>query len=246
LLFNTKLSARWRLFLIVIMGAIAIYSFGEEQERLSNWVSVAVAMGILIWLRFPRVRLIAVTIICILVVTGVLFQFIYEYAGGDAKWFESGGSRLALIGRVVELSMRNPVTGLGPAAYRPYGFTTSLFYEGQFYSSIALSSHNNYVDLFSHTGLIGLGLFLWFMCKLIVLGIHLRKYYANGFAGAYLNSMIAAWFGVMVVMAFADWFLPFVYNIGFLGFQASILVWMFLGGVVALEQMARNQTVSQE
>jgi len=29
-----------------------------------------------------------------------------------------------------------------------------------------------------------------------------------------------------------------VYNIGFLGFQASVLVWLFLGGLVALEQIA--------
>jgi hypothetical protein len=29
-----------------------------------------------------------------------------------------------------------------------------------------------------------------------------------------------------------------VYNIGFPGFQAAIPVWLFLGGLVALEQMA--------
>jgi len=35
----------------------------------------------------------------------------------------------------------------------------------------------------------------------------------------------------------ADWFLPFVYNIGFAGFRTSALAWMFLGGLVALESM---------
>jgi hypothetical protein len=50
--------------------------------------------------------------------------------------------------------------------------------------------------------------------------------------------MLAAWVGALVLMIFADWILPFVYNIGFLGFQASVLVWLFLGGLVALEQMA--------
>ena len=38
-------------------------------------------------------------------------------------------------------------------------------------------------------------------------------------------------------MLLADWILPFVYNIGFPGFQASVLVWLFLGGLVALENM---------
>ena len=37
-------------------------------------------------------------------------------------------------------------------------------------------------------------------------------------------------------MMMADWILPFVYNIGFPGFQASVLVWLFLGGMVAAQQ----------
>jgi len=35
----------------------------------------------------------------------------------------------------------------------------------------------------------------------------------------------------------ADWVLPFVYNIGLAGFRASVLGWLFLGGLVTLEQM---------
>jgi hypothetical protein len=39
-------------------------------------------------------------------------------------------------------------------------------------------------------------------------------------------------------MLFGDWILPFVYNIQFTGFQASVLLWTFLGGLVTLEQVA--------
>ena len=42
----------------------------------------------------------------------------------------------------------------------------------------------------------------------------------------------------------ADWILPFVYNIGFPGFQASVLVWLFLGGLVALEGMGETERES--
>ncbi len=240
LLFNRQLSTRWRMFLLIILGAIIVFSFGEEQERASNWVSVAIVAGVLIWLRFPRVRWIVVAAVVVLAISGVLFQIIYDFAGGDAKWEESGGSRLALIGRVIELSMRNPITGIGPAAYRPYGKITSLQYGGAFYSSIWLSSHNNYVDLFSQTGVVGMGLFFWFMLELVLLSARLRKRCTDGFVGGYVNSMLAAWFAVMVIMALADWFMPFVYNIGFLGFQASVLVWMFFGGLVAVEHMTRT------
>ena len=40
-----------------------------------------------------------------------------------------------------------------------------------------------------------------------------------------------------VLLPEPDWILPFVYNIGFPGFQASVLVWLFLGGLVALDNM---------
>ena len=47
--------------------------------------------------------------------------------------------------------------------------------------------------------------------------------------------------GALIIMALADWILPFVYNIGFPGFQASVLVWLFLGGLVFLESLPPNE-----
>lgn len=41
----------------------------------------------------------------------------------------------------------------------------------------------------------------------------------------------------LAIMMPADWILPFVYSIDFGGFQASVLVWLFLGGKVALHNM---------
>jgi len=58
-----------------------------------------------------------------------------------------------------------------------------------------------------------------------------------------VNAMLASWIGGSDPgMAFADWILPHVYNIGFPGFQASVLVWLFLGGLVALEQMSPDRS----
>jgi hypothetical protein len=93
-------------------------------------------------------------------------------------------------------------------------------YEGAYYFNIGLSAHNNYVDLFAHGGIVGLGLFLWFMTELALLQARLRKHYPDGFTGGYVNGMLAAWFAIMTIMVLADWFLPFVYNIGF-GFQSA-------------------------
>jgi len=240
LLFNRELSAGWRSFLVATLGAVLVYAFHLQREAASNWVSVVAVAGMLAWLRWPRLRWPVVALFLVLASSGLLSSAVYDFAGGDAEWEESGGSRLALIKRVVEVTMRNPVTGLGPAAYRPYARMKPLPYQRALWLEPKISSHNNYVDLFSHVGLLGLGLFFWFAAEVVRLGLRLRARFTEGFAAGYVNAMLAAWAGALVLMLFADWILPFVYNIGFPGFQASVLVWLFLGGLVALEQKSRG------
>jgi O-antigen ligase len=138
--------------------------------------------------------------------------------------------------------MRNPITGLGPASYRYYAGAEPLRYRRALWFNPRVNSHNNYVDLFAHTGLLGLGLFLWFAMELGLLGWRLSRRYREGFTGGYVNGMTAAWVSSLVIMLLADWMLPFVYNIGFPGFQASILVWMFLGGLISIQEITTKDT----
>ena len=243
LIFNTQLSRRWQVFLALAVLGVMLYSFVGEAERTSNWVSVGVICYVMAWLRFPRYRTLFV-IVAVLAAT-VFFPSIYEFGGGDAKWEESGASRLTLIGRVLELSLRNPITGIGPAAYRVYGFTRPLLYGRALWLEPRINSHNNYVDLFSQTGVVGLLLYFWFIAAIFRLGFRLRKTFTTGFAAGYVNAMIAALAGASVVMLLLDWFLPFVYNVGFPGFQASVLLWMFLGGLITLENIARQKNISK-
>ncbi|MCB0056633.1 MAG: O-antigen ligase family protein, partial [Caldilineaceae bacterium] len=126
LLFNKRVSASWRLYLVVVLLAILVYAFRLQQEATSNWVGVASVVGVLVWLRWPRLRWPIVAAIVVLGLIGVLFPSIYDFAGGDVEWQRSGGSRLVLSERVIDVTMRNPITGLGPAAYRPYANMTPL------------------------------------------------------------------------------------------------------------------------
>ena len=239
LLFNQQLTAIQRGGLLLSLGAVLFYAFVAQQEAASNWVGIAAVAGILVWLRWPGWRIPIVLLLLVLALLGFLLPTIYNFAGGDAEWFASGGSRLALTGRVVEMTVQhNPVTGLGPAAYRPYGFTQPLVYAHIIWAHPLISSHNNYVDIFAHTGLVGLFLFGWLAIEIGRLGLRLRARFTEGFAAGYLNGMLAVGVGSLVIMLLADWILPFVYNIGFPGFQASVLVWLFLGGLVALENLA--------
>lgn len=234
LLFNPALGKGRRVFLLTVIAAVFYYAFILHRESASNWVGVAAVVSTLIWLCLPKVRGVIIVLIVILALTGTLFPSLYEFAGGDAEWQESGASRLLLIRHVIQVTLRNPVTGLGPASYRVYANNTPFRFNDRIWVGAVISSHNNYVDLFAHTGLLGLGLFLWFAVELGLLGWRLSQQHQEGFVGGYVNGMTAAWIGSLVIMLLADWILPFVYNIGFPGFQASILVWMFLGGVVSV------------
>ena len=236
LLFNRRLGLPARAFLLASLAAALIYAFDLQQEAASNWVGVGAALGTLFWLRFPRLRWPLVIVTLALTLTGLLFPAVYRFAGGDGEWQLTGGSRVVLIRRVVEVTMRNPVTGLGPAAYRSYAGMQPLPYLRAYWLQPQVNSHNNYVDLFAHGGLLGLALFAWFAAALGVAGVRLRTRYPDGFMGGYVNAALAAGAGSLVLMLMADWILPHVYNIGFPGFQASVLVWLFLGGIVALGQ----------
>jgi hypothetical protein len=244
LLFNRGLSWPWRAFLVAVLGAGLAYGFVQQQEAASNWVGLAVVLGTLLWLRLPRLRWVIVIVLIILFALGVLGPSIYQFAGGDAEWAVSGGSRMILIERVIEVSMRNPITGLGPAAYRLYADMRPLGYQRAYWVAPQINSHNNYVDLFAHGGILGLLLFFWFVWEIVRLGLALRKRYAHNFAAGYVNGMLAAGAGALTLMLLADWILPFVYNIGFPGFQASMLVWLFMGGLVALDNMPDPQVTS--
>jgi uncharacterized membrane protein YhaH (DUF805 family) len=247
LIFNRELSIGWRVWLVVCLGAALVYSFVWERVTASNWVGVVAVLAVLGWLRYPRLRWPVVVLLVVLVSSGLLTSAVYNFSGGDEEWEESGGSRLALIGRVVEVTMRNPITGLGPAAYRPYAKMKPLVYEGAFYIHPWVSSHNNYVDLFSHVGVLGLGLLGWFVVEVTLLGRRLRDRLkdgllpAAGFVDGYINGVLAAGAGALALMLFADWILPFVYNIGLHGFQVSVLVWFFMGGLVTLEKISSGE-----
>lgn len=240
-LYNRSLPVWGRLALIAILAAVLGYSLFDKQDSASTWVAVAAVVVVLVWFRYRRLRWFFLIPVLIALVTGFLTNAIWEFAGGEDEWLTSGGSRLALIERVVEVTLRNPITGLGPAAYRHYAAMRPLAYRTAFWITPAINSHNNYVDIFAHSGALGFGLFLWLMAELGALAVRLRSAARSGFMSGYVHAMLAAWVGALVLMMFADWILPHVYNIGFPGFQASLLFWLFMGGLPALERIVNRE-----
>jgi O-antigen ligase len=235
LLHNRELSIGRRAFVLATIVAAVVRTFILERESASGWVGVGVALAGVLWSRFPRLRWPAAVVVFAMTLAGILVPAVYEFAGGEADWLRTGGSRIALIGRVLDVTKHSPLLGIGPAAYRAYAAVEPLRYRQTLWRFPMVSSHNNYVDLYSQGGLVALGLWAWGFVEIVRTGLRLSARELSPFARGYVAGALAAAAGSAVIMVLADWILPFVYNIGFAGFQASVLVWLFWGGLAALE-----------
>jgi O-antigen ligase len=138
---------------------------------------------------------------------------------------------------MAQIIKASPIWGLGFANY--YWYTPLFPIRGY---AVSFNSHNNYVDIVAQTGLVGLVCVLWFFGEAGTLCSRLRDQVPTGFARAFVYGAMGGLAGTIVLAMLGDWVLPFVYNIGLFGFRTSILAWLFLGGLVSLEQMTFSPT----
>jgi O-antigen ligase len=148
----------------------------------------------------------------------------------------SWGTRTDAWRIVLEISRVSPLLGMGFANY--YWYTPLFPIRGW---HVSFNSHSQYVDLIAQTGYLGLVAFFWLFFSFGRLSFDLARRLPDGFARAYCYSVFAGIIATLVAAYLGDWVLPFVYNVGLTGFRASILPWIFMGGVVAVEQMLHSQ-----
>lgn len=174
----------------------------------------------------------------LLIAIALLGNSIYQFWGGDSELQSSGGGRLAHYQIVWHFVSQKPLFGLGPAAYRFYVATEPGLIAAKLYLGAPVLTHNNYLDLFANVGIIGLAIVMWLLVVIGRVGWRLRDSLPErGFAIAYTNSAIAGLVGMAIAGLLNDWFLPFIYNVGFPGFRSSVLAWVFLGGLIALDHV---------
>jgi O-antigen ligase len=240
LLFNRRLSRPARLGLLALLLSAAYTIWVRWDFWISGWApfTIAVLVVICLWV-WRRSRAAAgILVLAFIVLAIVLYPALFAYAGGEEEAVNSWGGRQVLYQAVLDMANTHPIFGLGPVAYRQYGFQQwlSTGLDRALYLRPLISSHNNYIDIYAQMGLVGLGLFLWFLVAVGRLGWRLRSRCQSDFAEGYVYGALGGMAGSLAAMMLADWFLPFVYNVGFAGFRTSALAWMFLGGLAALDQ----------
>ncbi len=222
--FNRDLHSGWRLALaglvVVTLYVLFILKFADK----SGWLSCFVCIAAIIAARSWRAGLALVPIVILSALflwTGLVSTDEYSISTRFDAWL--------IMAQIIKIS---PLVGLGFANY--YWYTPLFPIRGY---AVSFNSHNNYIDILAQTGLLGLVCFLWFLWEVGRLGWRLRGQAPTGFAQAYVYGTLGGLAGMAVAAMLGDWVLPFFYNLGLNGFRSSMLGWLFLGGLVSLEQM---------
>jgi len=232
---NRELGLYQRLALAVLTGLYLYVGLIQTYGWKSGWIPQLTAVWIIVFLRSPRLAI-------LMALAGLVFlkdlpaQVIssdeYSYSTRIVAW--------EIIWK--ELIRVNPLLGLGPANYYYY---TPLFPIMGY--SVQFNSHNNYLDIVAQVGILGLAAFMWFVVEIGALGLRLKKKFDHtyGFTHAFVIGTLAGLGGSLVAGMLGDWLIPFVYNIGVRGFRSSMLAFLFLGGLVVIEQVAAKQAARQ-
>jgi hypothetical protein len=222
--FNRKLHIGWRVVLALIVLMTLYVAYFKNSGWKAGYLPPLVAIAATVSARNWRIGL----ILALLSIGPAL----YLYSDAVATDEYSYSTRIDALLIMLEIIKVSPILGLGPANY--YFYTRFFPIRGYF---IQFNSHNQYIDITAQTGLLGLACFLWFGAEMAWLSLKLRLDAPEGFAKAYVYGAIGGLAGTFAAGLLVDWIIPFVYNIGLWGMAGSLLAWIFLGGVLAIEQI---------
>lgn len=224
IIYNHELGWRMRGMLIVCVALVFYVAMVQQNDWKSGWVPPAVAALALIGLRFKKLTIVAIPFA---IAVGIFLA--QDLISTDQY---SWGTRVDAWLVVLDISRVSPIIGLGFANYYFYAkvFTIRGYH-------IQFNSHSQFVDIIAQTGILGLLCFFWILFEVGRLAWDLSLRLKDGFARGYAYGVLAGIVGCLMAAFLVDWVLPFTYNIGMNGVRASILPWIFFGGLITIEQI---------
>jgi hypothetical protein len=233
--FNRDLSGEMRVALATVVLAAFYGALTQNPTWAGGWLPPLIAVWVALWVGAPRLAVLA-TLGGAAAAAWQLSDTVEQLVSADRY---SLLTRVEAWRGVAQIVGANPLLGLGPANY--YHSTPRVPILG---FNVHFSSHNTYVDIFAQTGLIGLACFLWFVWEIGRLGWRLLGRVPVGFTYAYVVGSLGGLGGTLVAAMMGDWLFPFVYNVGLKGLRSSVLAWLFLGGLVALDRLTPAREVT--
>lgn len=229
-LFNDQLKPWQRLLFGALAAGWLFKTVGLDTTWFSGWMP---AMLSVLFLTFRKSRKLTF-IMMILLAIPFLMNPDYFYQRIWVKAQLADWNRFTIWPTVIGLALQNTsaLFGAGPVGYIPL------------YRSLvvgpAFSAHSNYVDIFAETGIVGFSFFAWFLFSVFRTGWTNGPKLDDGFLRAFNNGALGALVGTMFAMILGDWFIPFVYNIGYAGFDYNAYAWISLGAMVGLQRLTKG------
>ncbi len=160
LLFCRDLSKWQRVFMVLAISGWLFRLFILTIARISGWLPTVVALMVVIFI-YSRKWFVVVCIVTAILIC-LNFQFVYDavvVTKQQEGTLDSATSRDKLWGQAFKVAQLHPILGTGPAGYANYYMT--------YYRDLALSTHNNYLDMLLQYGILGLTAFLWLCLSII-------------------------------------------------------------------------------
>lgn len=211
----------WHLYLTVIKNSLWV----------SGWLPTLVGLFALIFLHSRKLFVLLLVVAIPFTVLGPGHSYLERVTADNVE--EGSSERLGIWERNLGIVREHWLLGTGPAGYAPYNMT--------YFPWDARSTHNNYFDILAQFGVIGAGLWLWFMGVSLWYGWRTVQIAPPGLLRTVAIVATAGWAAALVSMIFGDWVLPFVYNQGIAGFRYAIYSWLFLGLLIVARTMAEQQ-----
>jgi hypothetical protein len=239
--FNPKLRLAWKVLSLGVVGIWGLWAVRACITFKGGWVPALLALCLLFALKSWRLLLAAVLIggvIVLAVGPGIVKDALLEDEAASAN-----PVRPALWLDVFRMGLRSPVFGLGLATYSyhwqdltfesiSYQYTSTTAFRRELYSPPA---HNMYADVFAQMGVLGTVFLLWTVVAGLRLGFRASGRAPTEFSRAFAHSVLCGFASLAISsFFFADWLLPYVYNIGLRGFPQAAYTWLFLGTLVPL------------
>jgi O-antigen ligase len=231
---NRTLGVPWRILLLGLVGAYMGYALLRNRDWTSGWAPELLALVAILWIGRPRLAMVG-SVLALAAMLPKLVDILNLLLTNNEKNQYDLLTRTAAWEIMAQIIQLNPLLGIGFANY--YHYTPLYRILGY---AVEFNSHNNYIDILAQTGILGMACVVWFFAELFWLGWNLRTRAAAGFPRAYVIAVTGAIPAMLVAAFMGDWVLPFVYNVGLRGFRASVLAWLFMGGILVIERQTRR------
>jgi hypothetical protein len=246
-LFNPQLRNWLRGLILAILLLWLVWAF-RNQEWKGGWLPALFGLVILLSFRSWKLFMVGAILVTIVIVLnwGSLVQVFFDPEVDSTSTIRP----LVWLDILRMVAPRSPILGLGLANYMYYWSDPTFVPVSRIAAGwatwnawgYAIPSHNMFMDIFAQMGLVGLSFFIWGIVALLRMIYQVIRGLPPGFTKAYVLGVFAGFCAMLVgSFLFADWLIPFVYNITITGFRHSVYAWILVGSVLGLYYQQREK-----